>query len=137
MNTDRIAEHLNSLASWTLAEYADCLAPATDSGTAFLTLVRDCVVRDWERLTETNDPDAGGGASEIAYGCVPTSSRDRWAAFVDLGAYYEDVTGLGDTIRSLNQAAHTALYTIATRLVYALVDKGKALDDDSEGDSNA
>ena len=128
-NTDRTNEHLRSLAPWALARSADCLDPDSpdSAGAAFLTLVRDSVAEDWDRLTERDDdPDHDGAVSEIAEGCVPTYTHDLWATFVDLGAYDEDVTDHGP-IESLDQAARVALYTIAIRLVYALVDEGKEL----------
>lgn len=134
-NTDQTNEHLRSLAPWALARMAECLDSDTEDspGAKFLARVRDSVVDDWEWLTENDSaPDYFGAVSEIAEGCVPTYTHDLWATFVDLGAYDEDVTDHGP-IESLDQAARVALYLIAERLVYALVEEGKELADDEGG----
>lgn len=134
--TDRVIEHLNSLAPWALARLAECAGPdATDGpGARFLCRVRDSVMEDWERLTEYDgDPDYDGAVSEIADACVPIYSGELWTTFVDLGAYREDAMTLGP-FENLDQAARIALHMISGRLVWALVEEGKELADAEEED---
>jgi hypothetical protein len=127
-----------------LADLADCTSPAgPDSpGARFLaSIARDVAERFGDDSMEpaelagiVGDLTDGDGAHEIADSAVPIYTHDRWATFVDLGAYNEDPAGeLGDDGSDLTQTAGAALYMIARRLVVALAEElSAALDDDDE-----
>jgi hypothetical protein len=116
---------LKELTVWQLARMADTADPdALDSaGAKFLVHVRDAYVEHVEYKGEDFDPseDIGDTAHEIADGAPDVYTSTRWAEFVDLAAYQEDVSELmpeaGD---DLTGAAGVALYIIAERLIYAL-----------------
>lgn len=125
---DAIAGHLAKFTPWGLARLADCANPDDmgSPGAMFLRLVRDCVADDWDRLTEHEDPDYFGAVAEIADTCVPDTTDGVWRVFTDLAVYAENVGNL--LFDDITAAAGHALYRIATRLVYALVEEGKRLD---------
>lgn len=129
-----------------LATLADCYSPDGDdsAGARFLALIaRDVADHcnqyagtpddgdDWPLIIgELTDGDA---AHEIADSAVPIYTHERWATFVDLGAYNEDASEMGATADDLTGAAGVALYIIADRLVRALAEElSEALDDDDD-----
>lgn len=65
------------------------------------------------------DPDDVG---EVADGCVPVYTHERWQVFVDLAAFNEDPSELGGDSADLTQAAGVALYMIAERLLAVLLE---------------
>lgn len=117
--------------AWQLARLADCMDPdSPDSpGAQFLDSVesayRDAVNEGWY------DDDS---PHEIADNAVPVYTHARWLTFVDLGAYQEDTTDLGDDGSDLTQSAALALYMIADRLVRALHDERDDDTDDEDDD---
>jgi hypothetical protein len=127
-----------------LATLADCASPdSVDSpGAVFLArIARD--VAEWvEGYMDANPSerpgsiDMGDAANEIADGAVPIYTHNRWATFVDLAAYVEDVSELmSDAGDDLTAAAGVALYMIAERLVTTLAEElSAALDADDEED---
>lgn len=124
-----------------LATLADCYSPDTwDSpGARFLARiardVADYVADDADGARDTiGELTDGDAAHEIADGAVPIYTHDRWATFVDLGAYNEDVTEFGEPDGSdLTAVAGVALYMIAERLVRALAEElTEALDADED-----
>jgi hypothetical protein len=121
-----------------LATLADCYGPdSIDSpGAVFLARVaRD--VTDYVSDAEDADPrDALDNVSDWSHGiadsAVPIYTHERWAAFVDLGAYNEDASELGAEASDLTGAAGVALYMVAERLVRALAEElSEALDADA------
>lgn len=101
-----------------LAGMADVVSPdsATSPGGEWL----DLVARSMDDLAGYDDIEEG--ITEIADGCVPIYTHNRWQVYVDLGAYTEDVTEFGP-IEDMEQAAGIALYLIAERLLTALIDE--------------
>lgn len=104
--------------AWQLARLADCMDPDSDDspGARFL----DRVEADYRERIEDESYDEDDTPHEIADSAVPVYAHDRWQTFVDLGAYQEDTTDLGDDGSDLTQSAGVALYMIAERLVRAL-----------------
>jgi hypothetical protein len=120
-----------------LASLADCASPDSieSPGAVFLARVaRD--VTDYVSDAEDADPrDALANVSDWSHGiadsAVPVYTHERWATFVDLGAYNEDVSDYG-AMDDLTNAAGVALYMIAERLVHALAEElSEALDADA------
>lgn len=119
-----VAETLHDIAersAFMLANDADCFSPDTDdsSGAEFLRGVRDDVLEavKSDRLAEE---DASDVAHEVADGRVPIYTHDLWSTFVDLGAYQEDPTEVGEGWKDIEQCARVSLYLIADRLAHAL-----------------
>ena len=61
--------------------------------------------------------------SEVADQLVPIYTHERWQVFVDLAAYQEDATELGDG--DMTQLAGNALYMVAERLLRELFENGE------------
>lgn len=106
-----------------LANDAGTIGPdATDSkGSEWLALVRDAAIEcaDWQRENDgTIDP---WDDHEIVDGLVPIYTYPRWLVFADLGAWQEDLDGLGGMPDDMTTAAGYALYLIADRLVSAIL----------------
>lgn len=113
---------------WQLANLAGCAEPegATSPGARFLKLVEASTVEAVEYNGGAWDSEM---AHEIADGCVPVYTHQRFQIFVDLAAYREDPTELGADGSDMTEAAGVCLYLIAERLVHAI---GEG-DDESEG----
>ena len=130
---DKVAE-VKTLNVYELASAANCLMTdtRTSAGARWLSSVRDDVLvevhgvaaEDFARLTEDI-------AHSIADSSVPVYTGQKWATFVDLGAYQEDVSDLIDT-QDFDKMSDVALYAIAERLVSALLGELAAAID--EGD---
>ena len=119
-----IAARVRALRPWELAQLADCASPDSEdsAGARMLASVAESVA---ESLEWDPEPYASGDVDphEIADGAPSVYTATRWAEFVDLGAYSEDVSELVSDARSdLTDAAGVALYMIAERLVFALAD---------------
>lgn len=71
-------------------------------------------------------------AHEIADSAVPVYTYKMWQTFVDLCAWDEDLDDLGGSTGDMTKDAMAALYLIASRLAYALIEEGT--DDDEEED---
>lgn len=146
---------LNDRTPYRLAGDADSGAPdAPDSaGSKMLESVRDGVVElieqnrdDWhdiatnERTDRLND---NGQVHEIADAAPDVYTHQRWAEFVDLQAYNEDPTELGDDGSDMTHAAAVCLYMIADRLAGTLIEEAAEfycdalaeLDEEDEADS--
>lgn len=132
--TNPFAE-LAGLHPYGLAYRAECSDPnGGDSiGAGFLAEVRDEVA---ERLgaareegeTWRDDHDmatdmAASIADDVAYRYQSRGYREVWGAFVDLGAWGEDVAELGAGTADMYRQAVTALYMIAERLANTLAEE--------------
>jgi len=120
---DADLDEIKEKGDWELARMADCQKSNGEHGTRFLTAVRDAYVEHVEYKGEDFDPseDISDTAHEIADGAPDVYTSTRWAEFVDLAAYHEDISDLmPETGDNLTKAAGVALYIIAQRLVYAL-----------------
>lgn len=98
---------------YALARLADCGDPdgPSSAGAAFLLGVAQHVAeRDGE------EPAA------IADAAVPVYDAQVWSAFVDLGAWREDVAELRVDAGDLTACARVALFVVAERLAGALLD---------------
>lgn len=98
---------------------ADCGgadSPAS-AGAQFLMSVRDAVVEEIEANGVEGWEDR---IFEIADNAPDVYTAKRWAEFVDLAAYNEDISEYGDCGDDLTKAAGVALYVIAERLATAL-----------------
>lgn len=104
-----------------LARLADCPSPdsPTSPGAHFLESVAD----SYQEAAADERYDEDDSPHEIADAAVPVYTHERWQTFVDLCAYQEDTTELGDDGSDLTQSAAIALYMIAERLVRALADE--------------
>lgn len=100
---------------YSLAEVAGCFAPdsPTSPGAVFLLGIA-------EHVADSRD-DGEDAAAYIADAAVPVYTHDVWAAFVDLGAYREDPSELGDDGSDMTKSASLALYVVADRLASALL----------------
>lgn len=65
--------------------------------------------------------DYNGGIHEVADGAPSVYTYTRWQEFVDLAAWEEDTSDLGDPMDDLTQSAGIALYLIAQRLSHAII----------------
>lgn len=121
--------------AFALARLAECYSPdSPDSpGARFL----DSIEADYRDRRDEGSYDEDDTPHEIADNAVPVYTHERWQTFVDLGAYEEDTTDLGDDGSDLTQSAATALYMIAERLVRALHDEigDETADDDEDEDA--
>ena len=119
-------EQTTSRNAYQLAGLADCSSPdGTDSpGARFLLAVADSVTESLEYDTD-GDGDASDMAHAVADSAVPVHTHERWQAFVDLCAYSEDTTELGDDGGDLTTSAGLALYMIAERLAAALIEEAR------------
>ena len=130
--------------AYELAHMADVASPDNDDspGAEWLRLVagdlHDLLDQyATEVMAGEIDPetDLGDEITESADQIVPTYTHHRWQVFIDLAAYQEDVSELGeidgdDLTRSV---AGVALYMIAERLMNALIAE---IDTDEDDDSN-
>lgn len=140
-----IAEWREQGPNW-LATDADCASPdnAESAGAEFLVRVRDDTLDllerddDWHRDTIDDD----GSVHEIADGAPSIYTHTLWKQFVDLAAYFEDPE-LGEWPDDLNKVAGVALYQIAERLAWAIINdvhewrEENASEDDEDADTDA
>jgi hypothetical protein len=85
----------------------------------FLTNVRDRAFEDFDNIQRGYD--RSDVAHTIAMGAPDAYTTTRWAEFVDLAAYQEELED-GNWPTNLTDAAELALTQIAERLVYAVWD---------------
>jgi hypothetical protein len=107
---------------WELARLASCADPdAIDSwGAEWLRGVASEV--EEIRAAREEGHDLADLIHERADARVPVYTWDRWATFVDLGAWSEDLSEIGDgTSCDMTADAGVALYLIAERLLFALL----------------
>lgn len=119
-------EELERLNAFELARMADIASPDEfDSvGAQFLLSVRDSFI---EYIIDNDGEPSEDMAHEVADLAVPIYTHERWLTFVDLAAYQEDVEELvTDDVRDMTQRAGVALYLIAERLVFALIEEMEA-----------
>lgn len=119
-----------------LAGFAGCASPdsPTSPGAQFLSDVRDRVA-EWATQPRTDRQygwELSDYAHEIADGCVPIYTHQRWQTFVDLCAYHYDASDYGDLPRDMTDAAGVVLYAIGRALADALLADLPDDDDDSE-----
>src|SRR5262245_1287171 len=112
-------EEIRGLTAFRLADVAECLCPdSPDSpGALFLTSVRDA----WIEAIE-DGPVHDDQIHEIADNAPDVYTYQRWCEFVDLGAWQEEAEAC-EWPKDLTDAAGVALYQIAERLCWALLDK--------------
>ena len=111
-----------------LSRLAECAQPETDKGRDFLRGVADGLVErvEYSEPSDTGDvDDLRDLSSEAADGAIPVYTHQKWAVFVDCGAYSENVSDLVHGKRDLtgNDVAKAALYQIADRLWHALAEE--------------
>jgi hypothetical protein len=125
---------IEALHPYELSRLAEVTDPDSDvsEGAKFLSRVRDDVVSYWADQDSYGDPD--DVAHEIADGCVPVYTHNRWLTVVDLCAYQEDVSELaGDSgSMGMTELAGIALYQVAERLFWALVKDLRETEDEAE-----
>lgn len=112
--------------AYALASVADVASPdfPDSPGAEFLVSVRDDAVERFD-LVDSEDresTDWTDTAHEIADSQVPSHTHEKWLAFVDLQAYYEDVSELVDDTSDLNHIGGVALYEIGRRLAVAVLE---------------
>lgn len=99
-----------------IASRVETLTPdtLTSAGARFLTTAYAAAVEGIRFAVENGD-DLDDLRAEVADSCVPVYTHDKWEAFVDLGAYREDVSDF-TTASNLDSMAGIALYLIAGRV---------------------
>lgn len=111
--------------AYALARLAECAGPDSESspGAKFLVLVEDSFIEavEYDRFPAEGDEWPSDVVHEIADGCVPVYTHDRWVTFVDLAAYQEDVSELAGGGEDMTTLAAYALYQIAYRLAAELL----------------
>lgn len=129
--------------TWQLAGLADCGSPdvadgygfadfdteAGDGspGAEFLRRIEFSTYEVWDDLEDKPAPEDiwsiedDGTVSSIADTAVAVYTHQRWAEFVDLAAYQEDVTEFGDQSEDMTTCAGVALYIIGMRLAWAIL----------------
>lgn len=126
---ESIAANLKELTVWQLARLATVADPSTSTshGAEFLTSVRDAVAESIVdgQLTPGEDwrdqDSAEATAHEIADNAPNVYTYPKWLQFADLAAWNE--APVGDSWpEDLTDAASSALFQIAERLVNALMD---------------
>lgn len=137
-------DEVRDLTAFRISHDADVTCPdSLDSpGAQFLTGIASavCEAIAWEQdnndLGATEDDLLGwaeDGIHEIADSAVPIYTGDKWATFVDLAAYHEELDDLGGSTGDMDQDASTALYIIAERVAQTVVAM-LAEDDDDDDD---
>ena len=110
--------------AYVLASMAECSTPDSheSDGAGFLTSTVEALAESvrWDRENDGGQ-DIGDIIAETADGSVPVYTGRLWDAFVDLGAYQQDITELVDASADMDQGARLALYVIAERLCWAVV----------------
>ena len=117
--------------AYELARMAECGTPRLDSaGAGFLVTVADAWQEWSDNYRDSQSEDEA--RHEAVDGAIPVYTHERWAAFVDLSAYFEDPTELGEDGSDMTRAAAGCLYLIGDRLWDALESErqGEADDDD-------
>jgi hypothetical protein len=130
--------------SWQLAHLAECSDPDEHDGLGFEDSTRRVGSPGAEFLRGVEDSVKEAvtdgwwdedSAHEIADSAVPIYTHRMWQTFVDLAAYQEDPSELGDYSDDPNRMAGVCLYMIADRLARALgeeyTDVADADDDES------
>ena len=114
---------IRELTAYRLANEADVTGPdsPTSLGAEFLLRVAEAVAENLDYNPEVTAAEwAEDGAHEVADGCVPVYTHERWQTFVDLAAYTEDVSEYGGFEDDMTSAAGVALYMVADRLARQL-----------------
>lgn len=138
--------------SWVLARLAECGDPdvgdfgfATETpggggsivvvtgdgspGARFLRSVEDAVYERWQEASEgtrrflSQQNDDTGMVHEIADAAPDVYTHTRWAEFHDLAAYNEEPGELAGDDATMTELAGVALYMIAERLAWALLEE--------------
>ena len=111
-------EDIEKLNAYELADMADCATPDSNRspGAMFLTSVRDNFIEALKNGEATED-----NLHEIADNAPDVYTHPRWAEFVDLAAYNEEIEGYVSGSSTMTDRAGVALYLIAERLLTALV----------------
>lgn len=123
MTDGMTTREMEALSVYALSDMASCETPdGNDSpGGRFLDRVRNAVVNAiTEGRVKLDDFNDDGQLSEIADDAPSVYTAQKWAQFVDLGAYNEDPECTDEWPTNLGEAAGIALYQIADRLAYAL-----------------
>ncbi|QJD50641.1 OCR-like antirestriction protein [Streptomyces phage Itza] len=129
-----VIDEVKQASAYALSGFADSAGPDTNesAGARFLVSIRDAVIESVEylmgsdalTLTEAvEDMRYHGKDGEIADGAVPVYTHEKWATFVDLAAYNEDLTELGDFPDDMDSVSGWALYLMASRLVSVILDE--------------
>jgi hypothetical protein len=120
--------------AYELANMADVSCPDSPEspGAKFLLGVQD----DVNDSADSLDSDVSDTAHMIADAAVPIYTYEKWQTFVDLAAWQEDMDEFGQP-EDMDQASNWALYAIANRLAYALLEElqEQSSEEDDEGES--
>lgn len=134
---DDYLEKLSALDNYELADMVDVSTPdgSYSPGADFLNGIRDDV---HERLRNGATADSirnesGTIAGEFIEIIESRGIHRKWAAFVDLSAYLEDLSELGQ-FEDAEDVANRALWQIADRFCHRVADQLDELDDDDESD---
>ena len=132
------ADEWRTTSAYALAREADCGSPDSDesAGARMLYSVRDavleaCEYRNVATVREVEMLREDGTDHELADAGPDIYTHTRWAEFVDLAAYQEDVSE-HDTRDSLTELAGVALYMICERLVAVMLESLEAYLSDSD-----
>lgn len=125
----------------TLASMADCGSPDsnTSPGAEFLRGIANDMPDVMARIDAGED--MSDVASQTADNAPDYRTHTRWQEFTDLTAWQEDISEFGGSLHRdedlTNTVAGVALYIIAERLVYALIEEARSQEenDDDNDDS--
>jgi hypothetical protein len=127
--------------AYQLANDADVTTPDSleSHGSTFLLAVQDAVHEAIEDADgDTTADDLRDNVAEMINGLVPIYTYQKWMTFVDLAAWQEDAQEMigEDVVKvdaALDQLSDVALYQIADRLAYRIIEAWEE-DQDNEDD---
>ncbi len=115
----------NNYNVWELAQMADCASPDDEHspGATFLLRVQDDMAERFTWAADNDEVVDEDAAHEVADSAVPVYTHQRWQVFGDLCAYQEDITDYRTDAADMTATAGVALYLIAERLAFALLEE--------------
>lgn len=121
---------MEKMNAYQLARTADCADPETleSPGAEWLHSVA-ASVDEIVAIKRDGSDYWQDSVAETADMLVPIYNHRRWQVFVDLAAWQEDISDYGGVEGDMTAAAGVALYAIAERLLYALVEMAEDDDD--------
>lgn len=135
---DDYLEKLSALDNYELADMVDVSTPdgSYSPGADFLNGIRDDVHERLRNGTTADDlrNESGTIASEFVEIIESRGTHRKWAAFVDLGAWQEDLSEFG-SFEDAEDVANRALWQIADRFCHKVADQLDELDTEEDNDT--
>jgi len=119
-------DHAKKPNVFVLAGQADCASPDSSLSPGGLWLAR--FPEEARRIVEEGDEgadvdDLRDYLAEVADQMVPIYAGEKWAVFVDLGAWQEYLEDYASEEHDMDHCASLALYLVAERLLSVLVEE--------------